>query len=144
MDVRLELSEKYQTPHAVIHTHAITPEVQRALDYLRLQPSPLTAQKDDTTVILKPREVYLIRIEGSKTIIYTQREHYHTKKRLYQLVDQLGEDFLQISKQTVVNMAHIHSVEASFNGTLLLKMKNNLTDYVSRKYLPQFKAYLGL
>ena len=28
--------------------------------------------------------------------------------------------------------------------TLLLKLKNGCKDYVSRKYLPEFKKYLGL
>ena len=51
---------------------------------------------------------------------------------------------MQISKSTLVNLAYMDSVEAGFNGTLLLKLKNGCKDYVSRTYLPKFKKYLGL
>ena len=56
----------------------------------------------------------------------------------------LGRGFMQISKQTIINLSYIKSVEAGFSGTLLLKLKNGLSDYVSRKYLPELKKYLGI
>ena len=49
---------------------------------------------------------------------------------------------MQISKSTLVNLSYLDSIEAGFNGTLLLKLKNGCKDYVSRKYLPEFKKYL--
>ena len=51
---------------------------------------------------------------------------------------------MQISKSCAVNFSYIQSVEAGFGGSLLLKMRNGLSDYVSRKYLPDLKNYLGL
>lgn len=36
------------------------------------------------------------------------------------------------------------AVEASFNGTMFLRLEHGLSDYISRKYLPEFKRYLGL
>ena len=51
---------------------------------------------------------------------------------------------MQISKTTLVNLSCMDSIEAGFSGTLLLKLKNGCSDYVSRTYLPKFKKYLGL
>ena len=51
---------------------------------------------------------------------------------------------MQISKTTLVNLSYMDSIEPGFSGTLLLKLKNGSKDYVSRKYLPEFKKYLGL
>jgi DNA-binding LytR/AlgR family response regulator len=51
---------------------------------------------------------------------------------------------MQISKQTIINLSYLDLIEASFNGAFLLKLKNGLSDYVSRKYFPQLKKYLGL
>ena len=51
---------------------------------------------------------------------------------------------MKISKTTLVNLQYIDGVEASFGGTMLLILKNGCKDYVSRKYLPSFKEYLGL
>ena len=38
----------------------------------------------------------------------------------------------------------MESVEPSFNGVMLLHMKNGEKEYISRKFVPQLKKYLGL
>ena len=44
----------------------------------------------------------------------------------------------------VVNLKYLESVEPSFNGVMLLHMKNGEKEYISRKFVPQLKKYLGL
>lgn len=144
MKVSVELSKEYNPPYAVIYTDAVTDEIQKVIDLLGMKEAPLIAQQEDRMEVLKPDEVYMIRVEGGDTVIYTEKEKYYSRKRLYETLDQLGAGFMQISKQTAVNLSCIKSVEAGFNGTLLLKLKNGNADYVSRKYLPEFKKYLGL
>lgn len=144
MKVSVELSKEYNPPHATIYTDAVTDDIQKAIDYLGMNDSPLVAQKEERMVVIKPDEVYMIRVEGGDTVIYTEKEKYYSRKRLYEMQAQLGKGFMQISKQTIINLSYIKSVEAGFNGTLLLKLKNGNSDYVSRKYLPDFKKYLGL
>lgn len=56
----------------------------------------------------------------------------------------LGSNFMRISKSIIVNLRKIESVEASFNGMILLRMKNGSKEYVSRTYLPKIKQYLGI
>ena len=51
---------------------------------------------------------------------------------------------MQISKSTLVNLSYLDRIEPGFGGTVLLKLRNGSKDYVSRKYLPEFKRYLGL
>lgn len=144
MRVSVKLSKEYTTPYAVIYTDAVTDEIQNAIDYLSTKEKPLLAQHEDQMVVIKPDEVYMVRVEGGDTVIYTEKEKYYSRRRLYETYEQLGAGFLQISKQTIVRLSCIKSVEAGFNGTLLLKLKNGISDYVSRKYLPEFKTYLGL
>ena len=87
----------------------------------------------------------MVRVENGQTMIYDQKKNvYYSNKRLYEIRDRIGADFLQISKSALVNRSCLSSVEAGFNGTLLLHLKNGLKDYVSRRYLPAFKQYLGL
>ena len=76
--------------------------------------------------------------------IYTDTKKYYSRKRLYEMLNQLKCGFMQISKQTVIKLSCVQSVEAGFSGTLLLKLKNGASDYVSRKYLPDLKKYLGI
>ena len=144
MKVNVELSKEYVPPYAIIYTDTVTDEIQKAIDYLGTSESPLIAQQEDRLVIIKPDEVYMIRVENKETVIYTEKEQFYSRKRLYEILGQLGSGFMQISKQTIVNLSTVKSVEAGFSGTLYMKLSNGLSDYVSRTYLPAFKKYLGL
>jgi two-component system response regulator LytT len=142
--VRIEFSDKYVPPYAVIYTDSMNEEVRRTLSLFDANDSPVIAENEDQMILLKPEEVYLVRVEGGDTVLYTKDRHYRSRRRLYELLESLGSGFMQISKQTVVNLKYIRSVDAGFSGTLSLRLSNGLNDYVSRKYLPDFKKYLGL
>ena len=62
---------------------------------------------------------------------------------MYELLDILGKDFMQVSKSAAINLKYLESVEPSFNGVMLLHMKNGEKEYISRKFVPQLKKYLG-
>ena len=51
---------------------------------------------------------------------------------------------MKISKTTLINLKYIEGIEAAFGGMMLLIMKNGVKDYVSRRYLPDLKKYLGI
>ncbi|MBR3700309.1 MAG: LytTR family transcriptional regulator [Clostridiales bacterium] len=145
MKVSIDISTEYKEPFAVIHTDKVTAEIQRAVDMLGTNETPVTAfRNEEDIVVLKPDEVYMVRVEDGDTIIYGAKSRYRSRRRLYELSEQLGSKFMQISKTTLVNLSYMDSIEPGFSGTLLLKLKNGSKDYVSRKYLPEFKKYLGL
>ena len=95
-------------------------------------------------VILNPNDVYMVRVENEKVILYGEDRQFLSNKRLYQIAAQLGKDFIQISRFTIVNLKFIDSVKPSFNGLMHISLKNGESDYISRKYLTSFKKYLGL
>jgi len=143
--VSIDISAEYKEPFAVIHTDKVTAEIQRAVDMLGTNETPVTAfRNEEDIVVLKPDEIYMVRVEDGDTIIYGAKSQYRSRRRLYELSEQLGSKFMQISKTTLVNLSYMDSIEPGFSGTLLLKLKNGSKDYVSRKYLPEFKKYLGL
>ena len=145
MKVSVALSTEYKEPYAIIYTDRMTDEIQRVIDGFSLNESPVTAlQNEKDIIILLPKEIYMVRVENGDTVIYGKDRSYRSRKRLYELEQQLGKQFMQISKSTLVNLSYMDSVESGFSGTLLLKLKNGCKDYVSRRYLPQFKNYLGL
>ena len=145
MKVSIDISAEYKEPFAVIHTDKVTEEIQRIVDVLGTNETPITAlQNEDNIIVLQPKDIYMVRVEVGDTIIYGAKERYRSRKRLYELAQQLGSQFMQISKTTLINLSCMDSIEPGFSGTLLLKLKNGNRDYVSRKYLPEFKKYLGI
>lgn len=144
MKVSVDISPEWKEPYAVIYTNQMTDDIQRIVDVFGGNDAPITALQNEKMIVLHPKEIYMVRIENGETIIYGKEKEYRSRKRLYELGQQLGTQFMQISKGTLINLSYMDSVEPGFSGTLLLKLKNGRQDYVSRKYLPQFKQYLGL
>ncbi|MBO4460718.1 MAG: LytTR family transcriptional regulator DNA-binding domain-containing protein [Clostridiales bacterium] len=145
MKVSVDISPEHKEPYAVIHTDRMTDEISRMIDMFSSGETPITAlQNEEDIVVLKPQDIFMVRVENGDTIIYGERTSFRSRKRLYELAEQLGKGFMQISKSTLVNLSYMDSIEPGFGGTMLLKMKNGCKDYVSRTYLKDFKKYLGL
>ena len=145
MKVSIDISPEYKEPFAVIHTDKVTDEIQRMIDIFSSSETPVTAlMNEEDIIVLQPGDIYMVRVEDGDTIIYGQKLRFRSRKRLYELSGQLGRQFMQISKTTLINLSYMDSIEPGFSGTLLLKLKNGCKDYVSRKYLPEFKKYLGI
>ena len=146
MNVKVELTSNIQEPCTVIYTNKITEEIT---DLLRLienqnQKDFIILQQEERYIVVKLQDIYMVRLEEKLVTIYGKTETYYSKLRLYEVEEQLGSDFMQISKTTLINRKQIESVEPSFSGTMYLKLKNQSKDYISRKYLPDFKKYLGI
>ena len=145
MKVSVDISPEYKEPYAVIYTDQMTDELRRMIEILGANETPITAlQNEEDLVVLQPKEIFMVRVENGDTVIYSEKNRYRSRKRLYELGQQLGKQFMQISKTTLINLSYMDCIEPGFSGTLLLKLKNGSKDYVSRKYLPDFKKYLGL
>ena len=105
MKVSIELSPEYSEPYAIIYADKITDNIQRTLDIFGSNESPITAFKNENDiVILQPKEIYMVRVENKDTIIYGKEHRYRCRKRLYEMQQQLGAGFMQISKSTLVNL----------------------------------------
>ena len=144
MKVSVEIAPGIKEPYAVIYTAQVTEEIQRTIELLGTGDIPVTAFREEKLVILQPNEIFMVRVEDGDTMLYGERQKFRSRKRLYELSAQLGKQFIQISKSTLVNLSCLDSIEPGLGGTMLLKLKNGCKDYVSRKYLPDFKRYLGL
>jgi len=144
LKVEIKVSADIKEPYAVLYTNDITDDIQKISAFLQSQERVITANDEGRIIILKPEEIFMVRIEESEAVIYCKNKQYMTNKKLYELEEQLGKGFLRISKASIVNLKLIDCVEPSFNGMMLLIMKNGCKDYISRKYLPEFKKYLGI
>jgi len=141
--VEIKLSADIKEPYAVIYTNEITEEISKINSCLKNSEQVITAYEEDSIVILKRENIYMLRANERKVSIFGSSKEYTSKKCLYEFEELLTKDFMRISKATIINLSHIKRVEPSFNGMLVV-MENGCKDYISRKYLPEFKKYLGL
>lgn len=73
--------------------------------------------------MLRPDEIYMVRVENEKTVVYTKTKRYDGGKRLYEFEEILGKGFMRISKGTLANLHYLDYVESTLGGLMLLVLK---------------------
>lgn len=144
MRVEIKVFAEIKEPYAVIYTNAITGEVMKIRSILEIQEPIVTVADGERIIVLTPEETYMIRTENEDVVVYNKDRRYISNKRLYEMEALLGNGFLRISKSTIINLRMIDYVEPAFNGMMMILLKNGSKDFISRKYLPQLKKYLGI
>ena len=146
MKVNLFVSRDIDEPHADIHTNELTDNVTKAISILENDDSNdmIAVKKGSDIAFLEFDDIFMFRVEDKQVKVFTQDKEYLIKKPLYQVEEQLGSDFVRISKTTIVNLRKIDRVAPSLRGMMFIELKNGLKDNISRKYLPDFKNALDL
>ena len=146
MKVNLFVSKDIEESYADIHTSELSDNISKAISILESEDvnDMLAVKKGSDIALLESSDIYMFRVEEKQVKVYTENDEYVIKKPLYQVEDSLGNDFLRISKTTIVNFKKIERVAPSLRGMMFVQLKNGLKDNISRKYLPDFKQALNL
>lgn len=144
MRVDLEIVSSPEQEGAVIRTVGKTEDIQAAMDILEHGLSNIVVSKDDETYLCRLDHIYYIESVDKKTFIYTKAECYQTKKRLYELEQELNANFLRCSKSMIVNIRKIRAVRSEINGRMNAQLLNGETIVISRSYVKNLKKRLGL
>lgn len=143
----MNISESIKEPYVVINSDELTPEIAalaREIAAFGNGRNVIIGNLDERMVIIEPEKIVLIRVESEKVYVVTEDETYRVGKRMYELLEVLGKEFMQVSKSAAINLSYLKSVEPTFNGIMLLHMKNGEKEYISRKYVPGLRKYLGI
>lgn len=144
MKVNIEVSSVYREPEIIIRTDKVTEKINRLVAMLDSVSRPIIVKKDDVKIIIKPEEIYLLRVEAEGLAIYLESDRYLSKDSLKSFEERLPKNFIRISKQVIINADKLKRVEAGFSGNLTVFLENSLKDYVTRNYIALLKNYLGI
>ncbi len=148
MRVEIKIDSELEESYVILHIPRLTADVSALVELLEntdTSPRLLTAKRDDKSYVIGAEQMELIRTEGGSVMLYDRRaQGFAVDKPLHEILGRLGHDFVRISKSSIVNINRIDHVSPSFNGTMDIIMKNGMTDYISRKFLGEFKKRLGL
>lgn len=100
---------------------------------------------DDKVVMVQTKTIIAIEVYENELTVYTLDQNYRLRGQLKNMLQRLDQgDFIQISKNAIINLNHLNSLEASFSGNMTAFLDNNLKLTVSRKYLIDLKKNLGM
>lgn len=128
-------------PEILIRGDVGCEEVTSLLQYLRRKSSgKLMVCREEEQFIIDAGEIVYLEVCGSKVSVYTGRDVYESKLKLYELKELLGHPFAQINKSVIVNINCVRSIQAEFSGNYRIRLKDRRdTLTISRKYFREFK-----
>jgi len=148
MKVDIKINPELTEITHVIHAPKMTPELMSLIELLESAETKndlLVGKKDDKFFVVEPEEVDIIRTEGGEIKLYNNKgEDYTITKPLHKIHEQLPNNFVRISKSTIVNINRVDHLSNSFSRTMHIVMKNGVNDYISRTYLADIKKRLDI
>lgn len=103
----------------------------------------IPAKDGDRMIIVQADEIYYIGTENRHTFIKTANHKYESDLLLYQLMEKLGDDFLQVHRGFIVNVKHVSAMEPWFNRAYNLFLKDGSKVPVSRSFAKNVMQKLG-
>ena len=105
----------------------------------------ITCKKNDKTYRIALDEVYYIETVDEHLFIYCENEVYENRMRLYE-AEALCRDtlFFKASKSMLINIKKIANMKPSLSGRFEITLTNGERLLVSRKYVADLKAKMGL
>lgn len=105
----------------------------------------LTGYLEDRIVRLNYQDVFYFEANENHVFAYCDKAVYEVKYKLYELEELfMPLDFVRCSKSMIVNMEKIGSLSPLFSGKLEAHLKNGEKVIISRQYVHNLKAKLGI
>ena len=120
-------------------------ELMRKLEELNAKFSAIPLSVDDRVVMVQIEQIIAVEVFENELTVYTPEKNYRLRGQLKKMTERINDgNFVQISKNTVINLNHLDSLEAAFSGNMTAFLTDDLKFSVSRKYLTDLKKQLGM
>lgn len=145
MRIDIDVNEKYSDTEVSIKVPRLTPEIEKMIYLMRMMDMQIAVRKDDETYLLDTDKILYIEAIDRNTFIYTTQETYESDLKLYELEKELLEqDFIRISKQSIINLKKVKSLKADVNRKIRVTLQNDEQILVSRMYSDELRKRLGV
>lgn len=143
MEIRLLKIAKEQPEQMEIRCHEITEEIKEIVIFVKTRQGSLTGILEDRQFEVPVSEVCYIEAVDNKVFLYTVKQVYETRQKLYELEELLREKyFLRVSKSLLLNLMKVRAIKPALNGRFTAVLQSGEEIIISRKYVPELKAAL--
>lgn len=126
-----------------IRCHKITEGVQEIISFVKSRQGQLTSELNGQQVEIPIIDVFYAESVDNRLFIYTAKESYEIRLKLYELEDMLsGKTFLRVQKGMLLNLMKVKSIKPALSGRYTALLKNNEEVVISRKYVADLKKAL--
>ncbi len=144
--IKTNISSEYEEPILTINAPEMTDEIKTVVDYvskLGTVPSQIVANKDNEIYFVDLEKVICFFSEDKYNYIRTKDDVYRLKYKLYEIEEIFGgSDFIRISKSCIININQVKCFDTSILGTIIVKLKDDTQEKVSKRNVPQIMKIL--
>jgi len=144
--IKLDISPQYSEKEIVIRAAKKDEEVEEILNSVKDVENKfnhLNGYLDDTVYSLSFKDILFFETNDRNVYAHTVNNAFLIRYRLYELEENLPDNFLRISKSSILNVDEVLSLTKSITGNLV-KFRNTYKQiYVSRRFLKDLKEKLN-
>lgn len=145
MKITIETPQPGQEDEIIIRCAAFDEELMNLIYKLKTGREKLAVYSGSEILMLPLKEIYYFESVDNKVFAYCRKEVYEVRKKLYELEnDYENQDFLRVSKSTIVHLSKISHLSPLFNGRFEAVLKNGEKIIISRQYVAMMKKKLGI
>ena len=144
MNVRVRKIGEQLEEVVEVQCHKVTEEVKEIVHFVKSRQGQLTGNIDGRQYEIAVMDIYYIEAIDNKTFIYSSKDVYESKERLYALESELEDkSFLRVSKSILLNLMKVTAIKPGFNSRFIAVLQNGEEVIISRKYVPALKEKLA-
>lgn len=145
MKVRIEIDRTVTEPEIIIrfkeHSKKLEELEKLILDTTSRQ--TISFYQGDKEFYLSLEDILFFETENNQVFGHTSENIYQVKLKLYELEKILPNEFLRVSKSTILNIDKIYSIDHSFTSYYLIQFYHSHKQvYASRFYYKDLKKRL--
>ena len=146
MKIVVEIDETLPEEEVIIRCNSPTAETQVLLDAIRRAVSSsekFAVYKEEREYFIPLDDILFFETESGLLQVHTRDNTYGIHYKLYELEDILPGNFMRVSKSTILNTRHIHSISKNLASSSLVQFTGTHKQvYVSRYYYKLLKQHL--
>ena len=148
MDIKINtnISSEFKETSITINAPELSEEIQNLIRYIsniNTIPNQMVANKNNKIYFIDLEEVICFFSKEKYNYVRTKEGTYKIKHKLYELEEILKQkDFIRISNSCIINVNQVECFDTSILGTVLVKLKDNTQETVSKRNVSQIKKLL--
>ena len=143
MEIKVFKVGKERPEEVEIRCHEMTEEVREIVAFVKTRQGQLTGIQEGKQFEIAVSDLAYVEAVDNKVFLYTQKQGYETRQKLYELEELLREKhFLRVSKSLLLNLMKVQSIRPAMNGRMMAVLRGGEEIIITRKYVAELKKAL--
>ncbi len=148
MDIKINtnISSEFEETSITINAPELSDEIQNLIQHIsniNTIPNQIVANKNNKVYFINVEKVICFFSKDKYNYVRIKEGTYKIKYKLYELEEIFKQkDFIRISNSCIININQVECFDTSILGTVLVKLKDNTQETVSKRNVAQIMKLL--